>query len=144
MTAPDRRLIFLLSVGQRRLQRWTEKQLAESGLTAAQAGVLFWLGGHDGALIGDVADALDIVPSAMTGLIDRMTRAGLVERRSDGSDGRAYRIHLTAAGRRLRKDAAARSEALNAVLTEGFSDAEIATVSRWLASLQTKFPRQVS
>lgn len=144
MTAPDRRLVFLLSVGQRRLQRWTEKQLAERGLTAAQAGVLFWLGSHDGALIGDVAEALDIVPSAMTGLIDRMTRAGLVERRSDGSDGRACRIHLTAAGRRLRKQAAARSEALNAVLTEGFSDAEIATVSRWLASLQTKFPRDVT
>ncbi|MDF6436404.1 hypothetical protein NMT52_26030, partial [Escherichia coli] len=29
---------------------------------------------------------------------------------------------------------------LNARLTEGFTDAEIDVVARWLASLQTKFP----
>ncbi len=142
MTAPDRRLIFLLNVAYRRLQRWTEKELAPSGLSGAQAGVLFWLGSHDGALIGEVAEALDIVPSAMTGLIDRMVNACLVERRPDGDDRRAFRIYLTAAGRRLRKQAAARSQALNASLMEGFSEAEIAIVARWLASLQTKFPRE--
>ena len=87
MTAPDRRLIFLLNVAQRRLQRWVEQQMAaENGLTSAQSGVLFYLGRDDGALIGDVALALDLVPSAMSGLADRMERAGLVERQTaDGS-----------------------------------------------------------
>ncbi len=142
MTAPDRRLIFLLNVAHRRLQRWTERELAPAGLSAAQAGVLFRLGRGDGALIGELAEALDIVPSAMTGLVDRMVDAGLVERRPDADDRRAFRIHLTAAGRSLRKRAATRSQALNASLMEGFSEAEIATVARWLASLQAKFPRE--
>jgi len=138
----DRRLIFLLNAGHRRVQRWIEsKMAAKGGLTAAQSGVLFYLGERDGALIGEAADALDLAPSAMTGLIDRMTRAELVERRADPKDGRAMRLHLTDKGRAARRDAKAGLDGLNAHLTEGFTDAEIGVVARWLASLQTKFPK---
>jgi DNA-binding MarR family transcriptional regulator len=143
MTTPaNRRLIFLLNVGQRRLQRWIEQQmLADNGLTSAQSGVLFFLGDRDGALIGEVADALDLVPSAMTGLADRMERAGLVTRKPDDADGRASRLHLTPAGHGVRKRAAARTRMLNAQLMDGFSEPEIDVVARWLLSLQAKFPK---
>ena len=74
----DRRLIFLMTVGYRRLQRGIEQHtLAEDGLTSAQSGVLFFLGRNDGALIGDISAALDIVPSAITGLADRIHPAGV-------------------------------------------------------------------
>lgn len=143
MTPADRRLIFLLNVGQRRLQRWTEQQmLAEGSLTSAQSGVLFFLGRRDGALIGEVADALDLVPSAMTGLADRMERGGLVVRRPDDVDGRSSRLYLTPAGHSMRKRAVACTAALNSKLMDGFSDAEIDVVSRWLISLQSKFPKE--
>lgn len=143
MSVPaDRRLIFLLNAGQRRVQRWIEgKMAAKGGLTAAQSGVLFYLGDKDGVLIGEAADALDLAPSAMTGLIDRMTRAELVERRADPKDGRAMRLHLTDKGRDARASAKAGLDGINAHLTDGFSEAEIAVVARWLASLQTKFPK---
>lgn len=143
MSVPaDRRLIFLLNAGQRRVQRWIEgKMAAKGGLTAAQSGVLFYLGDKDGVLIGEAADALDLAPSAMTGLIDRMTRAELVERQADPKDGRAMRLHLTDKGRAARAAAKAGLDGINAHLTDGFSEAEIAVVARWLASLQTKFPK---
>ena len=139
---PDRRLVFLLNVGQRRVQRWVEaKMAAKGGLTAAQSGALFVLGQNDGALIGEAAEALDLAPSAMTGLIDRMARAELVERRPDPRDGRALRLHLTEKGQMAREQAKAGVEGLNDRLTEDFTDAEIAVVARWLTSLQTKFPK---
>lgn len=139
---PDRRLVFLLAAGHRRVQRWIETRLAEGeGLTAAQSGVLFHLGGADGALIGETAEALDLAPSAMTGLIDRMARAGLVERRPDERDGRALRLHLTDRGRAARAAAKAELAPLNARLTQGFTDEEIAIVARWLASLQSNLPQ---
>ncbi|MBR0758209.1 MarR family transcriptional regulator [Bradyrhizobium jicamae] len=138
---PDRRLIFLLTVGYRRLQRSLEQEMVAHDLTSAQSGVLFYLGRNDGALIGDVSQALDIVPSAMTGLADRMERAGLVKRRRDGDDGRAQRLYITAAGQELGKRAAARAKAVNTELMAGFSDDEIDVVSRWLTSLQQKFPK---
>jgi DNA-binding MarR family transcriptional regulator len=137
----DRRLIFLLTVGYRRLQRSIEQQMVAHDLTSAQSGVLFYLGRHDGALIGDVSQALDIVPSAMTGLADRMERAGLVKRKRDGADGRAQRLYITAAGQDIGKRAAAQARAINNRLMEGFSEAEIDVVSRWLVSLQDKFPK---
>jgi DNA-binding MarR family transcriptional regulator len=138
----DRRLIFLLNAGHRRVQRWIEaKMAAKGGLTAAQSGVLFYLGERDGALIGEAADALDLAPSAMTGLIDRMTRAELVERRADAKDGRAMRLHLTDRGREARLAAKAGLDGVNAHLTDGFTDEEVGVVARWLASLQTKFPK---
>ncbi|MGL4260906.1 MAG: MarR family winged helix-turn-helix transcriptional regulator [Afipia sp.] len=141
----DRRLIFLMTVGYRRLQRGIEQHmLAEDGLTSAQSGVLFFLGRNDGALIGDISAALDIVPSAITGLADRMERAGLIKRKRDGADGRAQRVYLTETGEKIRKRAVTRAHAINSTLTEGFTDKEIDVVSRWLVSLQTKFPKDSS
>ena len=139
---PDRRLIFLLNVGYRRLQRSIEGQMnAQHNLTSAQSGVLFFLGRHDGALIGDVSEALDVVPSAMTGLADRMERAGLIKRKRDGADGRSQRLYITPAGRDIGKQAAAQAKAINNRLMDGFSEQEIDVVSRWLSSLQEKFPK---
>jgi DNA-binding MarR family transcriptional regulator len=77
----------------------------------------------------------------MTGLVDRMVRAELVERRADPKDGRAFRLHLTPHGEVAREEAKSGVEGLNAHLTEGFTDEEIAVVSRWLTSLQSKFPK---
>lgn len=138
--ATDRRLIYLLNVGQRKLHRWIEARAgAEGGASAAQAGALFYLARHDGALIGDLAGALDLAPSAMTGLADRMERAGLLERRRDPDDGRATRLYLTDAGRLALEPARRTVAALNEQLAEGFSAAEIEVVARWLQSLQDKF-----
>lgn len=141
---PNRRLMFLLSAANRRVQRWIEAEMP-GGLTSAQSGVLFVLGQRDkadGAAIGEVAEALDTAPSAMSGLIDRMERAGLVKRRADPADGRGQRIHMTDKGREAREAAKAGLARINAKITEGFSEAEIDTVARWLASLQQQFPER--
>lgn len=142
-TPPNRRMMFLLSAANRRVQRWVEAETAGvGGLTSAQAGVLFLLGRQDGAAIGEVAEALDTAPSAMSGLIDRMERAGLVERRADPTDGRGQRIFMTDQGRAAREAAKAGLEEINRKITEGFSEAEMDVVSRWLASLQQSFPER--
>jgi DNA-binding MarR family transcriptional regulator len=136
----EHRLIYLLNVGQRRLHRWSQARTAAGGVTAAQAGLLFFLGRNDGALMSEAAAALHMGAPGMSGLADRTERAGLVERRPDEADGRASRLWLTEAGRSARQRSQARLKALNAKLTEGFTAAEIDAVARWLTSLQTKFP----
>ncbi|WP_428311371.1 MarR family winged helix-turn-helix transcriptional regulator [Hydrocarboniphaga sp.] len=140
MPAPDRRLFFLLNVGQRRVNRWIESRFgAEGGASAAQAGALFYLAKNDGALIGEIAEALDLAPSAMTGLADRMSKGGLIERRRAEHDGRSMHLHLTDAGRDKLQAARRGLEQINAKISEGFSEAEMEVVARWLASLQTRF-----
>jgi len=137
----NHRLVFLLNVAQRRLQRWMAVRTEKNGVTAAQSGLLFILGKQDGALIGEAGSALDLGPPGISGLVDRMTLAGLIERRADPDDGRAWRLWLTPVGRAALVQSKAGLAEINARLADGFTDAEIEIVSRWLTSFQSKFPR---
>ena len=137
----EHRLVFLLTVAQRRLQRWMAARPQANGVTAAQTGLLFVLGRQDGALMGEAGAALDLGPPGISGLVDRMTAANLIRRRADPDDGRAWRLWLTPAGRAALAQAKAGLVEVNARLTQGFSEAEIDVVARWLTSLQTRFPR---
>jgi DNA-binding MarR family transcriptional regulator len=141
MTSPrDHRLIYLLNVAQRRVQRALAASAAEA-VPPAQAGLLFVLGKQDGALMGEAGAALDLGPAGISGLVDRMSAAGLVERHADERDARASRIFLTTKGRRTMVRAKEIARAANARLAEGFSAQEIDIVARWLTGIQSKFPK---
>ncbi|MEH2622225.1 DNA-binding MarR family transcriptional regulator [Bradyrhizobium sp. AZCC 1719] len=137
----EHRLVFLLNVAQRRLQRWMAARTQNSGVTAAQSGLLFILGQRDGVLMGEAGAALDLGPPGISGLVDRMTTANLIERRADPDDGRAWRLWLTPGGRAAMAQSKAGLADVNARLTEGFTDAEIDIVARWLSTMQSRFPR---
>ena len=79
----EHRLVFLLNVAQRRLQRWMAARTQHSGVTAAQSGLLFVLGQRDGVLMGEAGAALDLGPPGISGLVDRMTAANLIKRREE-------------------------------------------------------------
>ncbi|TMC00021.1 MAG: MarR family transcriptional regulator [Chloroflexi bacterium] len=49
----------------------------------------------------DIADALGVAASTVTGITDRLVKQGLIERREDTADRRVVRLTLTADGRRL-------------------------------------------
>ncbi|MDP1632342.1 MAG: MarR family winged helix-turn-helix transcriptional regulator [Caulobacter sp.] len=133
----------LLKTAQRRVERWVEAEAGKrDGLSAAQGGLALYLGRCDGAAIGDAAEALDVAPSAMTGLVDRMTRAGLVERRPDPKDGRGQRLHLTDRGWAVRNDAVEQLDHLNDRMGEDLSAEDARVVARWLDSIADKFSRE--
>jgi DNA-binding MarR family transcriptional regulator len=137
----DHRLVLLLNIAQRRLQRHVAAHGGERGVTAAQSGLLFVLGQHDGVPMSEVAAALDLNPPGISGLVERMIAAKLIRRRPDPEDGRVWRLWLTPAGRISLRQAKAELARIQARLKDGFSDAEIEVVARWLASFQSKFPK---
>jgi DNA-binding MarR family transcriptional regulator len=137
----EHRLVFLLNVAQRRLQRWMAARKQNGGVTSTQAGLLFILGKRDGVLMGEAGAALDLGPPGISGLVDRMTAANLIKRRADPDDGRAWRLWLTPAGRAAMAQSKAGLAEVNARLTEGFTEDEIDIVARWLTGLQSKFPK---
>ena len=141
MTAPkDHRLIYLLNVAQRRVQRALASGSPEA-VPPAQAGLLFVLGGQDGVLMSKAGAALDLGPAGISGLVDRMTAAGLVERHADESDARAARVFLTQKGRKTLLRAKDIAHETNALMMEGFSAKEIDIVARWLSEIKSKFPK---
>jgi DNA-binding MarR family transcriptional regulator len=99
------------------------------------------LGRRDGALMGEAGAALDLGMPGISGLAERMVEAGLIEKRADPDDGRAWRLWLTGAGRKALARSKAGAAELNRQLMDGFTEAEIDIVSRWLTSVQGKFPK---
>src|SRR5215470_14452458 len=97
-SAPDRRLILLLNVAQRRLQRFVAAQTKAGGVTSAQSGLLFVLGKRDGVSMSEAGAALDLGMPGISGLAERMVETGLIEKRVDPADGRAARLWLTSTG----------------------------------------------
>ena len=131
----------MLNVAQRRLQRFLAARTQRGGVTAAQSGLLFVLGRRNGALMGEAGSALDLGMPGISGLAERMVEAGLIEKRADPDDGRAWRLWLTTAGQKALARSKANVAELNARLTEGFTDEEIDVVARWLNHVRTTFPK---
>jgi DNA-binding MarR family transcriptional regulator len=71
------------------------------GLTMTQLRLMFTLFQNDGIIVSTLAQRMDISPSAMTGIIDRLRRSKLIRRRADPRDRRVTRIYLTDEGRAL-------------------------------------------
>lgn len=73
----------------------------EFGLTEQQWRVLRVLWQRDGRALLELAEATLISPPSMVGVVDRLARSGLVERRRSQSDRRVVRVFLTERGRDL-------------------------------------------
>jgi DNA-binding MarR family transcriptional regulator len=142
------RFIHLLNSAQRRLQQWIALQ--QSLATAdgvvppspAQAGVLFALAQADGQTMGELATTLDLAPSAMSGLVQRMEALGWVARHADEHDGRTLRVWLLPAGQAQLPALKKALQRINNRLAEGFTEDELAVVARWLTHVQRLDDRQ--
>lgn len=97
MRGMDSNFAFEVAATAQALRRAFDRRAAALGVTRAQWRVLAWLGHEDGLRQVDLADALDVEPITLCRMIDRLAEAGLVERRRDDEDRRAWRIHLTPA-----------------------------------------------
>jgi DNA-binding MarR family transcriptional regulator len=71
------------------------------GLSVPQCDVLTTLTEREGVSQQELAERLYVTKGNISGLIDRLQAAGLVERRSTEGDRRSHAIYLTDEGRRL-------------------------------------------
>ncbi len=71
---------------------------AELGLTITQLRVLFHLRAHDGLSAGALAERIDVTPSTLTRIMDRLVQASLIRREPDPEDRRLVRHGLTERG----------------------------------------------
>lgn len=69
------------------------------GVTSPQRLVVRIVGQRPRLSAGEVAEILHLHPSTLTGILKRLQRRGLVERRADPRDGRRALLVLTARGR---------------------------------------------
>jgi DNA-binding MarR family transcriptional regulator len=117
--AVDRRLYLLVEIASRRLHRDIDARLTqEVGVTASQAAVLFLLLRRGERRMGAIGEVLALGAPAVSGLVNRMEKAGLVVRRKDASDKRGALVDLSEAGRQAAERADAVLRRFNTELDE--------------------------
>ena len=93
------RVWFRLMRLETRMRTAVAESLRHIGLSVPQCDVLTTLTEQEGVSQQDLAKRLYVTKGNISGLIDRLVAAGLVERRAIAADKRQHAIFLTPAGR---------------------------------------------
>jgi DNA-binding MarR family transcriptional regulator len=141
MLAMDSNFAFDVSETAQALRRAFDRRAAALGVTRAQWRVLARLSRQDAMRQVELADALDLEPITLCRMIDRLSEAGLVERRRDERDRRAFRICLTEKAKPLIERLRSLAEEFLDDALVGVSPAEQEAVRGALARVRTNLAR---
>jgi len=86
----------------------------------------------DGQTLASLSRSMLVTAGNLTGLVDRAARDGMVERRADPEDRRAWRVHLTPKGSRVFREVERRHAARVARLFSPLSHADLEALVRLL------------
>lgn len=115
---------FLLNDTARLFRRAFNARTRDSGITALQWRLMIYLRRYEGIRQGPLADLIEVEPITLSRMVDRLAEAGLVERRADPTDRRAWLLHLTRRADGLLDDMRTTTAALAEEATEGLDEAE--------------------
>lgn len=104
----------------------------EREMTLPRFDLLANLARSDGQTLAALSRSMLVTPGNLTGLVDRAARDGMVERRADPSDRRAWRIHVTPKGLRAFRAAERRHASRVARLFAPLSTGELESLVRLL------------
>ncbi len=118
------------------LRREFDRRAAPLGVTRAQWRALAWIGRQPGMRQVELADHLDIEPITLCRIVDRLEEAGLIERRRDPADRRAWLLHLTDKGEPLVRDLRGLAASMAGEVFDGIDPQAIALVRETLARIR--------
>jgi DNA-binding MarR family transcriptional regulator len=124
------------------LHRRSKRMAALLGVTGPQRLVIRLAGEHPSSTAGELAQALHLHPSTLTGVLARLERAGLLRRTTDAGDRRQSRFVLTAAGRALDARTAGTVEAAIERALDQATMGDVDAATRLLATITGMLERQ--
>lgn len=140
MTTDDR-LIYLIFTAQQKLRTHIGNIMMRENVrvTPAQAGILFLLSEKDGRTMSELSRILSIDNSTLTGLVDRLEKAGLAKRDASPHDRRASHVYISPEGIQEMKKARSVVKRVNKEIKNGFTPEELASFTKILQSFFHKF-----
>ena len=130
LVADDLRPVLL------RLARELRKETEQLGVTARQATLLWLIKRSPGLSLAELAAEEGISPPALSGHVDRLERAGLVERVRSTEDRRRVGLRLTDDGVKLMRRIRARRTTLLAERLSGLEPAQLEAIDAAIPALQ--------
>jgi DNA-binding MarR family transcriptional regulator len=126
---------FLLGKAYQQVQQAAKQRLAQHGVTPTQYALLRVLWERDGQTGAELGERLQLDSATITGLLDRLERAEMIERRADRQDRRVNRIFATAQARNLQPALDRVMDEVNVSFLAGIDPAERAGLRAQLALL---------
>ena len=120
----------------RLIRKRFDEESRDLGVTNSQWRVLVNVFRQPGINQGTLAELMEVEPITTCRMVDRLEMAGLVERRRDPNDCRAWQIHLTDAAMPLIDKLKERAAGLNAVALAGLGERDQAELVRMLDVIQ--------
>ena len=118
-----------------RLARELRKETEQLGITARQATLLWLVKRNPGLSLAQLAAEEGISPPAMSGHVDRLERAGFLERERSKEDRRRVGLSLTDDGERLMRRVRARRTTWLADRLRGLEPSELDAIAGALPGL---------
>ncbi len=137
----DDRLIYMLAMAHLAVRTHIGSEFLKEGIkvTLPQATVLFLLQEKDGRMLSEIGQVIGVDNSAVTGLADRLEKAGYVTREPNPGDRRVWHLHLTPQGRGEAQKASGVVGRVNAEVKAGFSEQDIEGFKSVLKGFYKKF-----
>ena len=129
-------LLILLNDLARLIRTEADKRARLHGMTRAQWLILSRVQRAPGLSQRALAEILEVEPISVGRLVDRLESRGLVERRSDPSDRRIWRLHLRPEAAPVLGALDVQREAIGTLLTDGVADADLQNVSEVLLRMK--------
>src|SRR5215210_4905747 len=111
-----------------KLARELRRESHALGVTGGQVSLLFQISKHRGIGVRELAVLERMSPASMSGYVDRLERAGLVQRTQDPNDRRRHGLSVTEEGERVLRSVRSRRTAWLAARLEHLSPDELAAV----------------
>ncbi len=119
-----------------RVARELRKETEQLGITARQATLLWLVKRSPGLSLAELAAEERISPPALSGHVDRLESAGLLERVRSTEDRRRVGLRLTDDGGRLLRRVRARRTTWLAERLSGLDPAELEAIANAIAAFQ--------
>lgn len=135
-------ICLLIKNTWQKLSRYYNQRLSSYDLSVPKALLLLEISPEKGENPKSLASKLDLENSSMTGLLDRLEKKDLIERRPDPHDRRGILIFLTPAGLTARGKIKLLVEELDRKLQEALSLEEIKTYRKVTAVINKQISEQ--
>lgn len=129
----------LAKASQKGSKLWGQRVL-DLKITAVQAMILRFLFDEDDITSRTLGARTDLDSATLTGILDRLEAAGLIERNDNPLDRRSILIHLTEPGRGIGRELALRMVAANADFISALTPEEAFELRRILGKLRQHAP----
>ncbi|MBS0211951.1 MAG: MarR family transcriptional regulator [Proteobacteria bacterium] len=132
------RLGFTIGDVNRLYRREFDRRAAPLGLTRVQWRTLRRLGREEGMTQIELAEGLELAPIAVGRVLDRLEKAGFIERRPDPKDRRCWRLYLGAGSTQVTVAVDAIATGLVEELFRDVSQADLEATARVMATLKQR------